>query len=1124
MSDKNIGSLPAAASIEDDSLLVAEQQGEAVHFTGKQLKDYAKSGVNDLVMQARFSAEQAAESAKKAASTAESIEDIADDAQAAIVASKAAQVAKEDAEQASVSAITAQGAANSYASAAKAQADRATSAAQTAATTAAQQAAGQAVSQVSSQLRAEVQSLVNEAGRSAAIAQSAAKTAAKDAVASAESNIAGYVSAAENAKEAAENASFAAEAAANSINQGVTGAFEKFEELGGNRLNPESVTTGYYVNPNNGALATNSSYSTTDFIPVFPGEIITYQYGALTVREGRTLGTMSFLAAYDENKAFLSGGRDKASYEVPEGVAFIRFSANALSTASNVAVVASAEKMDFEPYRVTERYVLKPEAHDDEHIREIVDNVVGDFDFESSKVWAAPIVVGVAGKYFEIDSPADGESFPEVRVPEGSAATSIKVWGKNHFNNEKGAAVTANGVTITWDAENQEMVFNGTTTAGGDWKIVNPFPLDWVAGETYSVSVRQVGGTATLGSGSATTTYAWGIFQDNAAKYVRGLTYLTSFDALYSFTATAFALDANRSNILYFQCWRPGTVFNNYRVKLQIEKGKEVTEWEPYRGKIVAIEDAPKQTLGKGKNYIKAMPSGDIIVGQIEDTKTYVDSVAGIKSVPELPDIDITNAYDKDNTGYEAKKFLWNGGVSDNTAYFATNFIKVEPDTDYAFFGSENTPMVRSICEYNESQAFISGMSHQNVVTIHTTASTHFLRVCCYNGAENSLTVRKGTMATGYTPRNSYKVPGKMVSQDANAIDAYLPKNIYCAVGRTIELYNSQVCLQADKYHMKWSCPVGKALKRKFSITGTETLIGDYTLKLGIYNDRLEEVWAGSTTLHIVDWTKDGLTGIVPIGDSLTNSKVWLPEVVNLVGENSFGGDALQFLGSYAWRLKDADGNERSGGHDGRSGFTAEAYIKGATYSFGGETKPNAFWDGEKFNWRYYMEGIGLADMGVVNGVMIFLGTNGIQNDNTQNAGYIKQMVDAIRADEPSLKVFVCNTIYRSNQNGIGVQVGNDGYAATSGVWKYNEDKKVMDLMQRLDAMLDGYENVWMVNLALTHDSENNFGAVETPVNPRATKTEYLPIESVHPQNQGYYQMADTMYSVMCAGFAEGTA
>ena len=39
MADKNIGALPDAAAVYDDSLFVAEQQGAAVKITGKQLRE-----------------------------------------------------------------------------------------------------------------------------------------------------------------------------------------------------------------------------------------------------------------------------------------------------------------------------------------------------------------------------------------------------------------------------------------------------------------------------------------------------------------------------------------------------------------------------------------------------------------------------------------------------------------------------------------------------------------------------------------------------------------------------------------------------------------------------------------------------------------------------------------------------------------------------------------------------------------------------------------------------------------------------------------------------------------------------------------------------------------------------
>jgi len=36
-------------------------------------------------------------------------------------------------------------------------------------------------------------------------------------------------------------------------------------------------------------------------------------------------------------------------------------------------------------------------------------------------------------------------------------------------------------------------------------------------------------------------------------------------------------------------------------------------------------------------------------------------------------------------------------------------------------------------------------------------------------------------------------------------LHVYLPPEICVGVGRTIELYNELVCLEADKYHMHWT-------------------------------------------------------------------------------------------------------------------------------------------------------------------------------------------------------------------------------------------------------------------------------------------------------------------------------
>ncbi|MDE6589497.1 MAG: hypothetical protein K2K53_03950, partial [Oscillospiraceae bacterium] len=67
MADKNIGALPLAPNLADDSLFVMEQQGEAMKLTGAQLKDYAKHGVEIEFQDHLDAAKAAADNAAKSA-------------------------------------------------------------------------------------------------------------------------------------------------------------------------------------------------------------------------------------------------------------------------------------------------------------------------------------------------------------------------------------------------------------------------------------------------------------------------------------------------------------------------------------------------------------------------------------------------------------------------------------------------------------------------------------------------------------------------------------------------------------------------------------------------------------------------------------------------------------------------------------------------------------------------------------------------------------------------------------------------------------------------------------------------------------------------------------------------
>lgn len=60
MADKNISTLPAVESIDNDSLFVAEQQGVASKVTGAQVASFAKEAANANVQAAVDAAKKSA--------------------------------------------------------------------------------------------------------------------------------------------------------------------------------------------------------------------------------------------------------------------------------------------------------------------------------------------------------------------------------------------------------------------------------------------------------------------------------------------------------------------------------------------------------------------------------------------------------------------------------------------------------------------------------------------------------------------------------------------------------------------------------------------------------------------------------------------------------------------------------------------------------------------------------------------------------------------------------------------------------------------------------------------------------------------------------------------------------
>lgn len=138
-------------------------------------------------------------------------------------------------------------------------------------------------------------------------------------------------------------------------------------------------------------------------------------------------------------------------------------------------------------------------------------------------------------------------------------------------------------VKIAVDAE-KNITLNGALTRGANITI-GMCRLHWVAGKTYTMYVKKVGGSASLGSGDGIT-FAYSLFTQDYNRYFRGDTRSTNLNA---YIASDAAL-AETELVFMLQCWRANTVFNNFKFQIEVIPGTTApTTYTPYTGQTAAL-------------------------------------------------------------------------------------------------------------------------------------------------------------------------------------------------------------------------------------------------------------------------------------------------------------------------------------------------------------------------------------------------------------------------------------------------------------------------------------------------------------------------------------------------------
>ncbi len=374
----------------------------------------------------------------------------------------------------------------------------------------------------------------------------------------------------------------------------------------------------------------------------------------------------------------------------------------------------------------------------------------------------------------------------------------------------------------------------------------------------------------------------------------------------------------------------------------------------------------------------------------------------------------------------------------------------------------------------------------------------------CYNGSLWVATDANTNEAPSEENSHwSLALEGAVSGSATPEVVAFLPDEIYVAIGRTIEIYNSNICPAADEYSFKWMCEVGKAYGRKFSITGNYEFVGDYPLTLEIYDRLGQLVYSKTATVKVVSGEALENLMICPLGDVYSAGKPWLDEV------QSLSNSQIEFVGTKQ--------SESGIYHCGVAGWDTNTflYANDAEDLESGEWVSNMFCQGVRFEWSWFHYATD------VSGVQLFFGERELLNVSAEQlAANLCEMIASIRNDN-ACPVFIVLPPLWGTQDGMARQSADGVGLDFSGKTKDECDKIIISAAKTIVKNINEqcFSNVYFVPLCSCFDSENNMETEEISVNPRVSATQVVQKGAVTPSVDGYKQMADVIFSAYCSVF-----
>ena len=334
-----------------------------------------------------------------------------------------------------------------------------------------------------------------------------------------------------------------------------------------------------------------------------------------------------------------------------------------------------------------------------------------------------------------------------------------------------------------------------------------------------------------------------------------------------------------------------------------------------------------------------------------------------------------------------------------------------------------------------------------------------------------------------------------------------IPDIFYVAGGQELKIYNSQITnigAHISECEVEWTTSYDKAeaTAKAFAVSAEAGVEQELPVSVAVYDKEHILLAEKEFTLKIVE-AKQWQFSVLAIGDSLSANGALYARLQELLGNQLICNGTRGYEGFLT---------------EARLGFSAENYLTETGYYLEEGEEVHKFWnpDTQRFDWNYYKTTTGFQP----DVVLLHLGTNGLLSGD-ENAENICEIVRLIRQDDKEIPIYVVNTIYQSDQNGIGSMKMNNGSLMFPGQYKQERDLANFNLRVYLEDAMAEEEKVYLVPAAICVDSENVFNVEARQVNPYSDETEDVAIDAVHPGTEGYRQIADAIYNTLCGTMKE---